>query len=105
MDPARHPRHPLDPEGMEVRALHALVDFTNKEVLEVGCGDGRLTWQYADQARRVLALDPSAPAIARARANLPDSLRTTVTFAVADITTAELPSAAFDVALFAWSLC
>jgi ubiquinone/menaquinone biosynthesis C-methylase UbiE len=85
--------------------LHALADFANKEVLEVGCGDGRLTWQYADQARTALALDPSAPAIADARAILPDSLRSRVTFVVADITTADLPRAAFDVALFAWSLC
>ena len=37
----------LDPEGVETRVLHDLVDFRGKDVLEIGCGDGRMTWRYA----------------------------------------------------------
>jgi tRNA G46 methylase TrmB len=33
----------VDPENNETRALLDLVNFTNKRVLEIGCGDGRLT--------------------------------------------------------------
>jgi hypothetical protein len=31
----------MDPEGVETRALHELVDFGDRDVLEVGCGDGQ----------------------------------------------------------------
>lgn len=93
-----------DPEGNETRALHQLADFTGKDVLEIGCGDGRLTWRYADVVRSALGLDPSASAVESAWAALPARLRPTVRFQVADVITAELPAEAFDVALLAWSL-
>src|SRR5215470_5938927 len=47
-----------DPEHAETRVIHDLLDFTGTDVLEVGCGNGRLTWRYADRTRSVLALDP-----------------------------------------------
>jgi ubiquinone/menaquinone biosynthesis C-methylase UbiE len=93
-----------DPEDAETRALLALADFTDRDVLEVGCGDGRLTRRYADHARTVLGLDASAPAIIVARAMLPPRLRSRVSFRVADVITASLPAVAFDLALLSWSL-
>lgn len=93
-----------DPEQEETRVIHDLVAFDGADVLEVGCGDGRLTWRYADRARSVLALDPDEAAIAQARAALPERLGATVRFQVADITGVELPPAAFDVVVLAWSL-
>jgi 2-polyprenyl-3-methyl-5-hydroxy-6-metoxy-1,4-benzoquinol methylase len=94
-----------DPEQAETRAMHALVDFTGADVLEVGCGDGRLTWRFAEQARTVLALDPAASAIATAQASCPAPLRQKVTFQTADITNVELDPAAYDVVVLSWSLC
>lgn len=93
-----------DPEGNETRILHQLADFTGKDVLEIGCGDGRLTWRYAETARSVLGLDPSATAIEAARKALPERLRPKIRFQAADVTAAELPAKSFDVALLAWSL-
>ncbi len=95
----------LDPEQAETHAIHALVEFTGADVLEVGCGDGRLTWRFAERTRSVLALDPAAPAIATAQANCPEPLRQKVTFRTADITTAALEPAAYDVVVLSWSLC
>lgn len=95
----------LDPEQAETRAIHALVDFIGADVLEVGCGDGRLTWRFAEQTRTVLALDPAAPAIAAAQAGCPEPLRQKVIFQTADITTVELNPTAFDVVVLSWSLC
>ena len=46
-----------DPEGAEVEALAALAVFSGKRVLEVGCGDGRLTWLYAHEAASVLGCE------------------------------------------------
>ena len=94
----------LDPEHAETRAIHDLIDFSGTDVLEVGCGDGRLTWRYADRTRSVLALDLDAAAIKQARASLPEPLQHTVTFQVADITSVKLPPAAFDVVVFSYSL-
>jgi len=37
-----------DPEGNETLALFDLVQLDGREVLEIGCGDGRLTRRYAD---------------------------------------------------------
>lgn len=95
----------LDPEEAETRVIHELVDFADKDVLDVGCGDGRMTWRFAQQARSVVGLDPLAESIEAARATAPNELHAKVSFQVADITTAELPRAAFDVAVLSWSLC
>jgi 2-polyprenyl-3-methyl-5-hydroxy-6-metoxy-1,4-benzoquinol methylase len=94
-----------DPEEAETRVIHALIDFTGKDVLDVGCGDGRLTWRFAQATHSVLGIDPSAEAIEAAKASTPAGLRSKVTFQVADVTTALLPRAAFDVVVLSWSLC
>jgi ubiquinone/menaquinone biosynthesis C-methylase UbiE len=93
-----------DPQGNETRVLHELVDFRDAAVLEVGCGDGRMTWRYAALARSVLALDPKAERIAQGIAATPEALKPVVTFRVADITRDSLPDQAFDVAILSWSL-
>jgi ubiquinone/menaquinone biosynthesis C-methylase UbiE len=95
----------LDPEEAETRIIHDLIDFAGKDVLDVGCGDGRMTWRFAEQTRSVLGLDPLAASIEQARLDTPAHLRSKVTFQVADITTAQLPAAAFDVVALSWSLC
>jgi ubiquinone/menaquinone biosynthesis C-methylase UbiE len=95
----------LDPEEMETRTIHALIDCTGTDVLDVGCGDGRLTWRFAERTHSVLGIDPSDEAITMAKASTPAGLRGKVTFAVADVTTAQLPQAAFDVVVLSWSLC
>ena len=95
----------LDPEQAETRVIHELVDFTGMDVLDVGCGDGRMTWRFAEATHSVLGLDPVAEAVNMARAGLPERLKDRVSFHVADITTVELSRAAFDVAVLSWSLC
>jgi 2-polyprenyl-3-methyl-5-hydroxy-6-metoxy-1,4-benzoquinol methylase len=95
----------LDPEQAETDVLHALIDFSEKDVLEIGCGDGRMTWRYAAWTRSVLGLDPVAASIDQARADTPVDLRATASFEVEDITSVALPTAAFDVVVLSWSLC
>ena len=95
-----------DPEGAEPRILDELADFAGKDVLEIGSGEGRLTWRYAERARSVYGIDASSAAVAKARAELAEQrqLRSRVTFEVMDVTATAPPAAAFDVALLAWSL-
>jgi 2-polyprenyl-3-methyl-5-hydroxy-6-metoxy-1,4-benzoquinol methylase len=97
----------IDPEGNETDALFDLVDLDAREVLEIGCGDGRLTWRYADRAAYVTAIDPFAEAIERAKERLPRTLNERVEFhavAFEDFARAH-QSSSFDVAILAWSLC
>jgi 2-polyprenyl-3-methyl-5-hydroxy-6-metoxy-1,4-benzoquinol methylase len=94
----------LDLEEVETRAILDLIDFTDKDVLEIGCGDGRLTRRFARGTRSVLGVDLDAESIAHASAQLPESSHSAVTFQVADITALEPPSATFDVAVLSWSL-
>ncbi|SRR6266498_3189567 len=70
----------IDPENNETRALFDLADFNRQRVLEIGCGDGRLTWRYAHRAAHVTAIDPNADRIARARENIPYELKDRVEF-------------------------
>jgi len=97
----------VDPQENETRALVDLVDLDSKEVLEIGSGDGRLTWRYADSAAHVTAIDPFAKAIERARDTLPDASRGRVDFhhvAFEEFASANEPST-FDIAILSWSLC
>jgi ubiquinone/menaquinone biosynthesis C-methylase UbiE len=73
-------------------------------VLEVGCGDGRLTLGIAERAVSVFAFDPDEEAIAAARENLPGELSDRVTYRVASATAIEIPHSAYDIVLFSWSL-
>jgi 2-polyprenyl-3-methyl-5-hydroxy-6-metoxy-1,4-benzoquinol methylase len=95
-----------DPEGNETDALFDLVDLEGAEVLEIGCGDGRLTWRYADRTAHVTAIDPFADGVARAKEALAGSAFP-VEFreiAFADFA-AGSEADVFDVAILSWSLC
>jgi len=97
----------VDPENNETRMLFELVDFIGQHVLEIGCGEGRLTWRYAGRAAHVTAIDPYSASIARARQNLPPELQGRVEFhpiAFEDFAAASEP-AIFDIAILSWSLC
>jgi 2-polyprenyl-3-methyl-5-hydroxy-6-metoxy-1,4-benzoquinol methylase len=95
-----------DPEGNETRALFDLVQLDDREVLEIGCGDGRLTWRYADRAAHVTAIDPFEDGIARARQQMPATLASRVDLrAVAfEDFAAAAKASTFDIAILAWSL-
>ena len=94
----------LDPEGNEPAALFDFVgDFAGQRVLEIGCGDGRLTWLYADQAAHIVALDSNADDIALAVQNCPPHLREHVGFLTGTIQEYE-SSETFDLELLSWSL-
>jgi 2-polyprenyl-3-methyl-5-hydroxy-6-metoxy-1,4-benzoquinol methylase len=94
----------LDPEGVHLAALRRLADFSGRRVLELGCGDGRLTSGIARDAAEVLAFDADELAVTRARATLPADLADRVTYKVASGTAIDVPRHSFDVVVFSWSL-
>jgi 2-polyprenyl-3-methyl-5-hydroxy-6-metoxy-1,4-benzoquinol methylase len=90
----------VDP--LELATVRELTDVRDKRVLEVGCGDGRFTYLYANDAAYVLGIDPKREEIREARRTRPRELRRRVQFRVAK--TVAPPRRRFDVALFSWSL-
>jgi len=94
----------LDPEGAHLAALRRLGDFSGRRVLELGCGDGRLTLGIAPDAASVLAFDPDREAVQRARQFLPAELAGRVAYRVASGREIELEPLSFDLVVFSWSL-
>lgn len=94
----------VDPEGVHLAALGRVVDFRGQRVIELGCGDGRLTVPVAREATQVLAFDPDREKVECARHSLPVELAERVEFRVASGTEIEVERCSFDLALFSWSL-
>jgi len=93
-----------DPERTETKYLHKFADFSGRRVLEIGCGDGRLTWQYAGSAGRVAAIDLDQDALRYALIDRPSDLEQKVFFSRADSTRIPFSKETFDIAILAWSL-
>lgn len=94
----------IDPQGVETRVINDLVDFDGLRVLEVGCGDGRMTWRFAEMASSVLAVDVNEEKIETAKRATEDHLRSKVSFEVCDIIQARLAGDSFDAAVLSYSL-
>ena len=89
-------------DRLELDTVRELVDVAGKRVVELGCGNGRFTFLYADEPAYVLGIDPKRNEIAEARRERPRALARRVQFRVAR--TIRPPRRPFDVALFSWSL-
>ncbi|TMD66040.1 MAG: class I SAM-dependent methyltransferase [Chloroflexi bacterium] len=91
-------------EGLELRLIERFTSLRRKHVLEIGCGDGRLTLQYAPRASSVLAIDPDRASIDEAAWQQADRGIRNVAFRVGSIEQLPEQGAAFDIVLFSWSL-
>jgi ubiquinone/menaquinone biosynthesis C-methylase UbiE len=96
--------HTRDADRSEPAAIAAVADFAGKCVLEVGCGDGRLTTFAAERAAYVYAFDPKGDEVAKAKRALSDAGRARVIFAVHDAEALNVERRRFDLALCGWSL-
>ncbi len=85
--PAQH-----DPEEIELKYLREVAGLTHAHVLEIGCGEGRLTWGYADASKHVVAIDPNPQKLAVASRACPRHLHSRVTFAQAQAETLLFPA-------------
>lgn len=92
-----------DPEGAELSHLVAACQPSAKAILEIGCGAGKLTWQYAGLPRRVAGIDPAASELRLAQRAAPTTAPH-VSFIQAVGEGLPFPSHTFDIALFASSL-
>lgn len=92
----------IDPEGYELSALTAcLPPVTRCHVLEIGCGDGRLTRRYCARVESVLAIDPDEALVAAFRAGAVDP---NVDVRAVSIDRLDVPERSVDAVLFSWAL-
>jgi len=95
----------VDPERNELRALKEASTWQDKKVLEVGCGDGRLTLRLATLRPKLIhAIDPSPDLIRLARKNLPSKLSKEIRYIVGSAGKLKYPSNSFDIVVFSWVL-
>jgi protein-L-isoaspartate(D-aspartate) O-methyltransferase len=92
------------PDGMEIRLIERFTTLRDRRVLEVGCGDGRLTVQYAPDASEVLALEPDRLSLEAAMTECDYRGIRNVAFRLGSVERLPAGGAPFDVALFSWSL-
>jgi 2-polyprenyl-3-methyl-5-hydroxy-6-metoxy-1,4-benzoquinol methylase len=91
-----------DPAQAELAAIRTVLpSFSGRRVLEVGCGDGRLTQRYASEASAVTAIDPDATVIAECRSALTDPR---VALHAIGFEQFVAPPASFDIVIMSWSL-
>ncbi|HCE68819.1 MAG: SAM-dependent methyltransferase [Geobacteraceae bacterium GWC2_55_20] len=89
-----------DPGNQYIATILSQCDIRGREVLEIGCGKGRITRDLAMHAAHVVAGDPDAVALETARATLPDG---NVTFVHAPDGIPDYPIASFDLVIYTLS--
>jgi 2-polyprenyl-3-methyl-5-hydroxy-6-metoxy-1,4-benzoquinol methylase len=82
----------------DAKWIMELANIGNKTVLEIGCGNGRITFAIADKAAEIIAVDIDAEVIEEAQRGNQFS---NVTFHVGDIETIQFGKQ-FDVVLSTW---
>ncbi len=107
-----------DVEGNEKKHLHEFADFSNKRVLEIGCGEGRLTRQYASRGDSfagsplrsdtlpslIVGLDTDHDALRVASIDSPHDRKHQIHFVRSEAERLPFSKETFDIAILAWSL-
>jgi len=93
----------VDPAGMMPHAILEAADLQDARILEVGAGDGRLTFQYASQSRSVIGIDTAELDI-RSAVVTPWMGRGQVQFVCASATALPFSAEQFEIVLLASSL-
>ncbi len=91
-----------DPHDSELRHFLDYADIGGQRVLEIGVGEGRLTWRYAAQTRRVTGIEPDGERIADALQERPPELPVDLVLSRAEAL--PFPRETFDRAVLSWSL-
>lgn len=95
----------VDPAGNEIRALQKAVAWRGKNILEIGCGEGRLTLRLAAfHPRHIEALDPDQARVKQARKNHPAQYARLINYHVGHAEHLRYARDEFDVVIFAWAL-
>jgi len=79
--------------------IEEFIDLNGKTLLEIGCGDGRLTALLAGKAKAITAIDPDDGSLETARRKING-----VNFLIGSGEKLDFAAATFDIVLFGYSL-
>ena len=88
----------------EIALFKQTLDLSDKTVLEVGCGDGRVVFGLADYCREILGVDLDRRLIGSAKQRFAACPATNIKFEVMDGQALQLPDESIDVVLLPWVL-
>jgi len=94
----------IDPLGLESHAILQTTRFANARILEMGAGDGRVTFQYADKASYSVGIDTNEPEIHAAAMRAHAEGDHHVQFLCASATALPFAAEEFEIVLLASSL-
>lgn len=95
----------IDPAGKEIRALQRAIEWKGRRILEIGCGDGRLTLRLAAFGpRHIEAIDPDSAQVRLARRSRPKRYGKRIAYHVGQAGHLKYPDEQFDIAVFSWVL-
>ncbi len=95
----------MDPAEKEIRALLKAVEWRGKRILEIGCGEGRLTLRLAAfHPRHIEAVDPDEARVSLARKDRPAKYGRLISYHVGHAERLRYARNQFDIVIFAWSL-
>jgi SAM-dependent methyltransferase len=89
-----------DPADQFIKSIRSNCSIDGKAVLEIGCGGGRITCDLVKYARTVVATDPDAAALEKARASV---VADNVQFLLSPNGLPDLPPESFDVVIYTLS--
>jgi ubiquinone/menaquinone biosynthesis C-methylase UbiE len=92
-----------DPEQREARWLKRYINWQNAQVLEIGCGDGRVTRKIVRPVARIIGIDINRAQIKKAHQSRRDLLKEKVRFLVASAVILPFSEGTFDVVALSWS--
>ena len=95
----------VDPAGSEIGALRKAARWRGRQILEIGCGDGRLTLRLAAlQPGRIEAMDPDGARVRQARKGLPEQYHKLIRYHVGQAERLRHAKDQFDIVIFSWAL-
>jgi ubiquinone/menaquinone biosynthesis C-methylase UbiE len=93
----------IDPEEVEVCHFISACQPTGKKIVEIGCGHGNLTYQYANEPSQIMGIDIAHTELILAKDNQP-ATAWSISFIHSKGEALPFPTQYFDIALFSSSL-
>jgi ubiquinone/menaquinone biosynthesis C-methylase UbiE len=93
----------IDPDKEEAKTISSF-NCEGKEILEIGCGNGRLSLLLADKAKSFVGIDPDRKAIAAADKKVTKNFRDKTSFEVGRSSKLRFDDDSFDIVFMGMSL-
>ena len=91
----------LDPDNKYIETINSHAPLTGATILEIGCGDGRITGDMASYATKVVATDLNPKALEQAKKLIP---ATNIDFVYTPNGIPDFPAQTFDIVVYTLSL-